>query len=420
MRRLETEEQAPLSTTQEALESAPSRTLREVGVEPVRRTLAAGSDLTAGKVVTTLPARRPRRPALRVLEEALNGGDSAHEPWADAFETLAIGLAAGLTEPEALRGAARRTSPRVSALFAEAAQQAERGVPLHITLMRHPEVPPVLGPLLEYGSRYGTLESASRRVTAVMRRFSEIDRRFAYSTVRPEIVPILAICALLPFMPYVVGLFTTSALPFFVIVVAVALAAYGIWTRRDQMALRQPKTLRKARRALRNTRAGLQNRALVTARWCRTVCALVDAGVPISAALESGALAARNAHHAAALRQAAVLTREGRSLHDSLAETALLPARLLEVIRTAEISGDTALLDRFADLMDDDARMLAAQRFARLVIMARLFVACVLVVLLTTALGAGLGRAISGAVVLFLVGALVIWLLFLTQARNDL
>ncbi len=421
MRKIETQEQAPLTAAPDEHEAVPVRALRAVPVASARQALStrAASDQTLAPA-RSRPVQPFRRPFRRALEDALNGGDSAHRPWADLFETLSIGLASGMTTPDALRYAGRTAPPLQRAFCEAAARQTAEGVPLHAALAGQRAAPAVLGPILEHGELNGTLESAARRASRVLKRFAEIDRKFAYSAISPDLVPVLAICTLLPLAPFVLGFATSSVWPFLAVCALGAFGAFKVWQRRDQMALRQPKTQRKARRALRNNRAGLQHRVLSTARWSRTLFALMDCGVPISSALEAAADAARNRHYAEALRRAAARTREGRTLRDSLADTQLLPSHLLEMVHTSEIAGDMALLDRFADTLEDDAKMLAAQRFARLLIVARLFLGSLIVMMMGTCLGADLSTAIRAGLLTFAAGLFITWLLFLTQARNDL
>jgi len=288
-------------------------------------------------------------------------------------------------------------------------------------LARHKAVPEVIAPILEHGTLYGTLESSARRASKVLKRFAEVDRKFAYSAVSPDFALPLALCGTMPFAPFFIGFFTQSVWPFVAYCTACMGVSIGVWKWRYRLARVQPRSLITSRVALRNSRAGLGYRALATARWGRTLSALVDCGVPISSALEAAADAARNRHYAEALRRAAARTREGRTLHESLADTRLLPSHLLEMIRTGETAGELGpLLDRFADTLEDDAKMLAAQRFGMKIVGGLFLIAGMAVAMLASALGMEPSEAIKLGLTLFAVVLFITWLLFLTQAWNDL
>ncbi len=105
-------------------------------------------------------------------------------------------------------------------------------------------------------------------------------------------------------------------------------------------------------------------RNLAAARWARSFATLWNCGVPISTALEVSSQSALNACYEKALLRAALQTRQGVTLYESLASTQLLPNYLLDIIRTGEMSGSLGTsLDHFASLLEEEAFAKATQQF---------------------------------------------------------
>src|ERR1051326_2277046 len=137
-----------------------------------------------------------------------------------------------------------------------------------------------------------------------------------------------------------------------------------VWRQRHQIARRQPGSLRGAQRTLKPSREGIAARSLATMRWGEVFSILWRSGVPVSQALEVAANSARNAHYRNVLLRAADRTRAGYPLSECLAETRLLPRHLVDIVKTGEMTGDLdASLEKFADLMEGDAKALGAQHF---------------------------------------------------------
>ncbi len=389
-------------------EEVRTRSLRVAGVSANSESLTVRSG--AGQIARerALPQpRRHRKPAIRQLEEALNGGDSPHRAYAELFETLAICLASGMSIPTALERAAQQAEPGIRQMCADVGAQVAAGAPIQVAFGRwRQQLPEVVLPLLEHGVQQGTLERASRRLAQVLKRFARLDERFAYSALRPDMTLPLLLCGTMPFTP-----FWIESLPVFVAYCAGCVGiSLAVWHRRHHLARRKPRNLKAAKRALAKTRRGMTNRLLGTARWARTFATLYECGVPISAALEAAAPASCNPHYAAALRRAAEYTREGRTLHDSLERTTLLPNGLLEEIRIGEMTGELGTsLDRFADMLERSAMMAAAQRFAMQIVGGLFCIGGLAVAALSPLVG----------IALIALGMTITWLLFVTGARND-
>lgn len=393
-------------------ETIKSRRLHSVPTTQERAQLAALEAKRRAEAHRT--KRRTGKPLIRRLEEALNGGDSVHEPYANLFETLTICLNSGMGLPDALRLAAQRAPAEVARICEDVAKQTEAGTPLHVALRRwQAQLPEVVIPLLEHGVQYSSLGVVTRQVTRTLKHFAELDRKFAYSALNSDMVVPILLCGTMPFMPLLIenpAIFAAYCLS--------CMAISGVvWVNRHKLNRQRVKTVL----GLAPTRRGETNRRLSTARWAHTLSALYDCGVPISSALEAAALAARNHYYARALMKAARLTREGKTLAESLAAVRLLPSNLVETIRTGETAGELApLLERFADRMDDDAKMLAAQRFGMQIIAGLMMVATVAVMYLMMAFHMPPWDVLKIGAGMFCGVMLLFWFCMLFSANNKL
>ena len=114
-------------------------------------------------------------------------------------------------------------------------------------------------------------------------------------------------------------------------------------------------------------------RNLAGARWSRSFATLYNSGVPISTALEVSARSALNAPYERAVIAAAVQTRGGRGLAESLAATQMLPGGLLQMVATGEMTGNLgSILEQFAAELESEAFTRATQEFVFYVSMGQL------------------------------------------------
>jgi general secretion pathway protein F len=90
-----------------------------------------------------------------------------------------------------------------------------------------------------------------------------------------------------------------------------------------------------------------------TALFCRNLGVLLAAGIPLSAALRILIEVMGTMGHAAAWSRTAEKVRHGGKLSDSLAETAMLPAMAVRMLRLGEETGQLpALASRIADFYE--------------------------------------------------------------------
>lgn len=315
-----------------------------------------------------LPMQKERRRADRRSKlgewalRAFLGGDSPTEQLADFWGELSLLIATGVPLADALHAASRSLDSEWQEIYADAARSVATGVPLHQALAKwEAKLPPIVLPILQFGETMGTTQEAIRQLAEAFQRAAIVHQKFEYSAVNPGFaVPLM----LLPTM-LLIPLFIENMALYITYCLGCMGISISAWMLRHRIVSRQPRSHKKAKAKLKRTFYGLAQRNLAGARWARTLAVLWHCGVPISTALEVSARTTKNLHYETALQQAAERTRSGATLHESLAGTRLLPDRMLDIIRTGETAGDLGpALDRFADFMEDDAKMLAAQNFA--------------------------------------------------------
>src|SRR6202041_2677416 len=90
-------------------------------------------------------------------------------------------------------------------------------------------------------------------------------------------------------------------------------------------------------------------------QFLRTLSPLRAGGTPLVAGLEPPSQAIGSRLIATSVQSAAGKVREGRTLHESLAETRLIPDLALEMIEVGEASGSlSAMLASVAEFYEDD------------------------------------------------------------------
>jgi type IV pilus assembly protein PilC len=303
-----------------------------------------------------LLAPRPRiHESLRKALNRLLGDPIPADQVARFFETLATLLHSGMLVSEAMRLAGRAAGGELEKICESASRPVAAGVPLSRALSgSRKRFPPIMLPVLEVAELSGTLESGAQRLAGTFRQFAQFDEKYRYSVFDARLV--IPIIALQTFAMSLSGSLTAALLHALnVLVQLIVLYLVGRllfrWVGRwepvryalDMVKLAIPQ-------------AGTVARNLAMARWARSFATCWNAGVPISEALEVSSKSALNAYYERALIKAAKRTRSGWTLRDSLAETQLLPAYLLDIIGAGESSGKLGeTLDRFAGMLEDEA-----------------------------------------------------------------
>lgn len=314
---------------------------------------------------TELQQREVRRDnAARSLYIALTGDNSRKTQLSEAFDNLANLLNAGYPVGEAMRLSTGKASPGLQSCFAQIAANIEAGMDVEQAFRTQEQyLPEVTLPIIQNALREGTLATAARQLALALRKLSQVEHKFDYSAFNPALTMPLIIGSILICLPLLVQ----NPFVYMGLVATFVAGSIGLW-QFGNTAFRKEHKGRVASVASgrfhlnRLTTKGTQNRYFASARWSRTFAALWEVGVPISTALEASARAARNGYYEQQLLQAAALTRQGSTLADSLAQAQMLPAHLLDTIRTGETTGDLGLsVDKLANNMEDEARETAAK-----------------------------------------------------------
>jgi type IV pilus assembly protein PilC len=136
---------------------------------------------------------------------------------------------------------------------------------------------------------------------------------------------------------------------FFVGGVAIFAAAIWLWTRSDTGALTIDKLKPKF-----PVLGDIWLKAQI-AQFVRTLSTLLSGGTPLVAGLETASQAIGSRLISTSVRKSAERVREGKTLHESLAETRLIPALALEMVEVGEASGAlAAMLTSVAEFYEEE------------------------------------------------------------------
>ena len=295
------------------------------------------------------------------------------------FDSVALLLQTGVSLPQALLRASRLGDTELRQICEAIASSLDRGASLPEAFRPHAHrFPPLVLPLLEVGEMSGSLEATARRLAHSFSEGAAMERRFRTDIFNPWLI-ILALgvlrCAPMisqPLMSILQAMASTL----------LTLAAWYIGGRVAVRGLMAWPWLRlqvdTAKVAL--PHMGIVIRSLAAARWARSFATLWGAGVAVSPALEVSSRSTLNAYYEQAIQQAARQTRQGRSLHQSLSGTQLLPAHLINIIATGEMSGNLAeSLESLAADMEDEAFHRASQEMMTMAVAGELLLAVVAV-----------------------------------------
>jgi type IV pilus assembly protein PilC len=134
----------------------------------------------------------------------------------------------------------------------------------------------------------------------------------------------------------------------FVILVCVVLAIF-VWTRSDQGALAIDRLKPKI-----PVFGDIWLKSQI-AQFVRTLSTLLAGGTPLVNGLETSSQAIGSRLIATSVQGAGARVREGRTLHESLAETRLVPELALEMIEVGEASGAlAAMLTSVAEFYEEE------------------------------------------------------------------
>ncbi len=295
------------------------------------------------------------------------------------FERLAIMLRAGMGVPDSIRAASRNCEPEIRSMMEAAARPISEGIPLHKALAKYSDrLPVIVIPVLEVGEVAGTLEGSALRLADAFVKSDSVDQRFRYSVVNPKMAALFLALSFVGFG--FASFFLPSLLDLCFLLLKAVLLFFAA-----RLVIRYAMRWDRLRLATDTVKlaipvSGQVSRKLSAARWGRSFATMWQAGVPISQALEVSSRSALNAYYETDIQRAALITREGTMLSQALGNTTMLPAYLLDVLRTGESTGRFAeSLESFVTILEDEAMQLATQEFVAVVAIGNLILALIAV-----------------------------------------
>jgi type IV pilus assembly protein PilC len=269
--------------------------------------------------------------------------------------------------------AERAAAERLRPILQDVRQRVREGALLSEALAAQGSFPPVYVTAITAGERSGNLTGVLEQYISYLR----VSTGFRKGLITALIYPAILIAAVIVTLTYLV----TYAMPqfaklyqdlgiklpgitqfmlalsaplrdyfllVFVILVCVVLAIY-VWTRSDQGAVAIDRLKPKI-----PVFGDIWLKSQI-AQFVRTLSTLLAGGTPLVAGLETSSQAIGSRLIATSVQGAGARVREGRTLHESLAETRLVPELALEMIEVGEASGAlAAMLTSVAEFYEEE------------------------------------------------------------------
>lgn len=309
---------------------------------------------------------------------AASPGGKGRKAAATIIGELAVLLGAGLQLDRALGLAIENVEdPKAAAHFADILRGVREGVPLSRAMTQRAGLfSPTAIAMTEAGEANGRLGAALTRLSAMLEQAEELRRIVGNAMIYPIALLIIAVGVILMMLLFVVpqfeSLFATSraTLP----ASSMAVMAASRFVRRDGLwllgglvalgiALRQALRRPAARAAIDRILLGLPQlgaliRRVETARFSRTLGALLEGEVPLPNALLLAQRTIGNSVMARAIERIALAVREGGGLSAPLAAAGVFPRLAIGFFRTGEETSQLGpMLTRLADVLDRDVTM---------------------------------------------------------------
>ena len=332
------------------------------------------------------PERGGRLSGLLTVELGRRG--LSRQQVADFTRELATMLGAGQDLDRTLRFLAETASgARVRTVVEQLRATVRDGGSLAHALAQHPaSFPPLYVGLVRAGEAGGQLAPALEQLADLLER----QRRLAATVISALIYPALLLIAALgsiallltQVLPQFVPLFEQSgvALPRptqILIDVGGLVSAYGLWVLLVlavlglalRAALRRPgPRLAVDRLLLRLPIFGGLAREVLAARLTRTLGTLLNNGVPLIAALGIVRGVLGNTAGEAAVDRAALSAKGGAGLSGALAESGVLPARTIHLLRLGEETAQLGPMALRAAEIHEEATRIGVQRLVSLLV----------------------------------------------------
>jgi type II secretory pathway component PulF len=325
-------------------------------------------------------------------DEGVADGSSRHALRASKNEVeaftrqLANLLAAGVPLSRALNILSREASrPAAGRLWAVVHDQVAGGASLADALAQHPRIfPPVYVAMVRAGETGGFLDLVLEQIATFRSREQDLKGKVTAALIYPIVLSILAVGILTFLLTYFIPRFSQmfsefgGSLPaltkaivavsgvvaryWFVLVLAIVLAVFGV---RRALASEEGRRVLE-RLILRFPLFGRAVARFALVRFCRMLGTLIEAGVPLVAALKVAKEAIGNQVLADTVDSAVDDVQRGASLARSLERCReLFPASVIEMVSVAEESGRldkelTRLAGAYEQELDRHLKMMVA------------------------------------------------------------
>ena len=291
-------------------------------------------------------------------------------------QELAALLKAGLPLLQALQMlSTRQRDPHFRATLEQVRERVKSGVELSEAFGEFGDVfPPLYASSLKAGERTGELEQVLRRFIRYLRLMIDARKKVVSALVYPAFLIAMSLAMIAGMTLYVLPKFQTfyasmeigelNPLTRFtlglsgflranilIIVVAVAVAAFlfGRW-RATPSGRREIDRLR-----LRIPLIGPVLRLFSVSEYCRSLATLLSGGMPLVPALEISTRAVGNSWVRMRLEPSIPRVREGRSLHQSLEETGIVPELAVDMVEVGETTGSLdSMLSSVSEFFDEE------------------------------------------------------------------
>lgn len=338
--------------------------LRQRGLVPVELEAIASSESTgSAEAIARLAQRFGRRSSADAVALWCRSVGALAEAGVGLDQALLFAQAQ-VTHPD-VRDAAQRITNDVRA-----------GHSLGEALQRqHAVVPDVVTALVEAGEQSGALDEALQRAAVWLDEVKAWRSQLRSALLYPLLIAAATVVAAIVLLTAVVPRFTVMladagvALPAstraLVAVSALLRATWWLWPLLlfgGWMALRMGARDPESQRAWHGWRLtwpliGKAERAIGTARFCRTLGQLLDGGMPMLAAMALARRAVPNVAFARALQSAEARIRHGSAMAPAL--DAILPPMACQLLAVGEESGQlSAMCRRVADAYENEVRTL--------------------------------------------------------------
>lgn len=345
-------------------------------------------DAAGRKVAGVVQADTPRQARMLVRAQGLlpswvgpvRARDRAGQPWARGISPaelslvtrqLATLLESGLTMVQALDALIEEAAePKTREVLAGVKNEVMSGLSLARALGAHQKsFPDFYCALVRGGEDSGALPTVLQHLADYLDARQSLKQKTSLALLYPALVTIVAVTIVTGLLVYVVPQvvqvfeqsrqqlplltramialsdFLRATWPYLVVALVTATAAARVLLRRPAMKRRWHAL------QLRTPWLGALVRGANASRFASTLAILVGGGVPLLAALESGARVVTNAVISDAIEQAIDRVRQGASLARALGETKVFPPLLVHLVASGELSGKLEqMLERAARL----------------------------------------------------------------------